>query len=213
MVEQHIAAVLPLLFASIWLTVSTILSLLSGWFRLMARFPNLTEAPLLRIRRQSGTMGRGVSLHGVLTLSVCPSGLRVGMMRLFGPFCRDFFVPWEVISVTRKKNLFRSAAKLRLGRPAIGSLTIPAHVANRLARAAIGLWPETGSFPKESHRDTRRRLVTEWALVAGAAALFFTLAPLVFASPGARPPIVVGILFPALFFGAVTIVRYFRERD
>jgi hypothetical protein len=46
-----------------------------------------------------------------------------------------------------------------------------------------------------------------------AAALFFTLVPLAVAPTGTRPPIVVAILFPAIVFGAITIVRFVRERS
>jgi hypothetical protein len=213
LIEQNFAVFFPLSFVSLWLTVTTVLAVLSGWFRLMARFPNQTVEPLLRIRGQSGSMGLGVTMQGILVLSVCPSGLRVGMMRVFGPFCRDFPVPWEAIRVTRKSVLFWPVAKLQFGYPAIGSLTIPAHVANRLARAAMGRWPEAGPFPEEKHRDTLRRLLTQWAAITCIAALFFTLVPLAVAPTGARPPIVVAILFPAIVIGVVTIVRYVRERN
>jgi hypothetical protein len=212
-IEQNFAVFFPLFFALLWLAVTTILAALSGWFRLMARFPNQIAEPLLRIRGQSGRMGLGVSMQGVLTLSVCPLGLRVGIMRMFGPFCRDFFVPWEAISVARKNVLFGAAAKLDFGSPGVGSLTIPAHVANRLARAAMGRWPETVPFPEEKRRDTLRRLLIQWAATTCAAALFFTLAPLAVAPPGARPPIVVAILFPATVFGVFTVVRYVRDRS
>ena len=152
-------------------------------------------------------------MHGILTLSACPLGLRVGIMRVFGPFCRNFFVPWEAISVTRKNVLLWPVAKLQFGSPGVGSLTIPARVANRLARAAMGRWPENGPFPQEEHRDTLRRLLTEWVVITCLAALFFTLVPLAVAPPGARPPIVVAILFPAIVFGVATLVRYFCQRS
>jgi hypothetical protein len=175
-IEQHFAVFFPLFFAVLWLTVTTILAVLSGWFRLMARFPNqVDEQPLLRVRGQSGSMGLGVSMSGVLTLSICPSGLRVGIMRVFGPFCRDFFVPWQDISITRKNVLLWTLAKLQFGSPSVGSLTIPAHVADRLARAGTERWPESGPFPEEKHRDTLRRLLTQWAAITCVAALFFSL--------------------------------------
>jgi hypothetical protein len=69
LIEQNFAVVFPLFFAALWLTVTTVLAVLSGWFRLMARFPNQTVEPLLRIRGQSGSMGLGVSMRGILTLS------------------------------------------------------------------------------------------------------------------------------------------------
>lgn len=63
LIEQF-ADFFPLFFVSLWLAVTTILAVLSGWFRLMARFPNQTVEPLLRIRGQSGSMGLGVSMQG-----------------------------------------------------------------------------------------------------------------------------------------------------
>jgi hypothetical protein len=213
LIEQNFEVFFPLFFAALWLTVTTVLALLSGWFRLMARFPDQTMEPILRVRGQSGSMGGGVSMKGILKLSVCPSGLRVGMMRIFGPFCRDFFVPWEAISISRKSILFWPVAELQFGSPVIGSLTIPAYVANRLARATMGQWPEAGPFPEEKRGDTLRRLLSQWALITCAAALFFTLVPLAVAPSEARPPIVVAILFPATFFGLVTVARYFLERN
>ena len=134
-------------------------------------------------------------------------------MRILGPFCRNFFVPWEDICVVRKEILFWPVAKLRFGNPAAGSLTIPAHVANRLAAAALGRWPETGPFPDETQRDTFWRLLTKWALMTMAAALFFILVPLATAPAQARPPIAVAILFPAISVGLFSIVRYIWERS
>ena len=120
-----------------------------------------------------------MGMSGILTLSVCPSGLRVGMMRVFGPFCRDFFVPWESIAVVRKTVLFWPTAKLQFGNPMVGRLSISAHVANRLARAAMGRWPETGPFPEETRGDTFRRLLAQWAVgtcVVAVIALFGVIA-------------------------------------
>jgi hypothetical protein len=141
-IAQHIALIFPLYFVALWFIIVNVLALLSGWFRLMARFPDRAEEPILRLRFRSGSMGLGVSMRGILTLSVCPSGLRVGIWRVFGPFSRDFFVPWDEIAVSRKKLLFWSIAKLHFGNPPAGSLSIMASLADRLAQAAEGRWPE-----------------------------------------------------------------------
>ena len=210
-IEKNFAVFFPLFFVVLWLTATTLLALLSGWFSLMAKFPNQAIEPTLRIRGQSGMMGLGVSMRGILTLSVCPSGLRVGMMRVFGPFCRDFLVPWDSIAITRKTTLFWPLAELRFGDPAVGTLSISGHVADRLARAALGRWPEAGPFHEETRSDVFRRLLAEWAVMTCFAALFFTLVPLAVVPPGARPPILAAILFPAIVFGLVSIVRFFRR--
>jgi hypothetical protein len=208
LIEQNLATFFPLFFATLWLTATSILGLLSGWFRLMAKYPDQSAEPILQIRGQSGRMGLGVSMSGVLTLSVCPSGLRVGMMRVFGPFCSNFFVPWEDISVIRKRSLLWRVAEIQFGSPVVGTLSVRTHVANRLAREAKGRWPETGSFPEEARGDIFRRLFAEWVVVTSLGALFFILVPLAVAPRGARPPILVAILFPAIVSGAVFAVRF-----
>jgi hypothetical protein len=200
-------------FALLWLLVTTLLDLLSGWFRLMREFPDRVEQPKLRLRYQSGMMGQLVGMNGILALSVCPSGIRIGIMRLFGPFSRNFFVPWNDLVVVRKKFLFWPVAKLQFGNPMEGSLTISAHVADRLARAAAGHWPEAGPFKQERRSETFRRLFTQWAALTCFAALFFTLAPVIMAPGGQGPPIVVAILFPAIVFGIGFAVKYFIQRD
>ena len=176
----------------------------------MKAYPDRDERPVLRLSRQSGSMGLGVGMHGILTFSACPSGLRVEMMRLFGPFLRAFFVPWSEVTVARKTTFFMPVAKLKLGH--IVALSIPANVADTLARAAGRNWPESGSFPAEESRKTASRLATQWALITCFASLFFILVPLMTAPVEARPPILVAILFPAIVFGAISIVRYVRER-
>jgi len=212
LIEQNPAIFFPFFFVALWLTVTTILALLSGWFRLMEVYPDQSDEPILRLRGQSGTMGLGVGMNGVLILSVCPTGLRVGMMRVFGPFCRDFFVPWESIAVVRKTTLFWPIAKLQFGNPAVGTLSVSVHVADRIARAAVGRWPEAGPFPEEKRGDTFRRLLVQWAAMTSFAALFFTLVPLAVAPAGARPPILVAILFPAFVFGVASILKFLAGR-
>ena len=212
LIEQNPAIFFPFFFVALWLTVTTILALLSGWFRLMEVYPDQSDEPILRLRGQSGTMGLGVGMNGVLILSVCPTGLRVGMMRVFGPFCRDFFVPWESIVVVRKTILFWPIAKLQFGNPAVGRLSVSAHVADRIARAAVGRWPEAGPFPEEKRGDTFRRLLVQWAAMTSFAALFFTLVPLAVAPAGARPPILVAILFPAFVFGVASTLKFLAGR-
>jgi hypothetical protein len=160
LIEQNFAIFFAVLFVVVWLMATTILALLSGWFRLMAEYPDQSIEPILLLRGQSGTMA-GISMRGILILSVCSTGLRVGMMRVFGPFCRDFFVPWENIAVTRKAILIWPVANLQFGNPVIGTLSLSTHTADRIARAANGCWPEEGPFPEEKRGDTLRRLMVQ----------------------------------------------------
>jgi hypothetical protein len=128
-------------FPLFWFAVTMMLSLISGWFGLAERYPNLNEEPVITLRNQSGSVG-SVSMRSTLHLSVCPSGLRIGIMRIFGPFSRDFLVPWNEITVTRNDRFFWKEAKLSFGRPPNGNLRVLAGLADRMARAAGSNWPE-----------------------------------------------------------------------
>src|SRR5271157_3080189 len=147
MIKDHLPFLFLALFVPGWLALTTIFGFLSGWYSLTHKYPNRKEKELLRLRHEQGWMRLGVGMH--VNMSACPSGLRVGTPRIFGIFCRDFFVPWEEIRVRRKRWFFSQAAELQFGIPAVGKLTLEAHVADRLARSAAGLWPETGTFPGE----------------------------------------------------------------
>lgn len=131
----------PVAFVGLWLAVGSLVIWISGWYGLMDRFPDRHETPLTKLTWQSGMMGRA-RLRGVLTLSACPTGLRLSIMKVFAPFARDVFVPWSEIEVTRKDWFLGKVAELKLGRPASGSLTIAASTADALAAAAQTRWPE-----------------------------------------------------------------------
>jgi len=99
---KYFPILFPFFFAAMWLGISTVLALKAHWFELARRYPDRTEEASLRLRFQSGRMS-GVAMSGVLTLDVCATGLRVSIWRLFGPFSRPFFVPWNELTVTRRK--------------------------------------------------------------------------------------------------------------
>lgn len=210
--SEHLPLWFPLLFAGIWFAVTTALGWWSGWYALMRRYPNRLDPSMLTLKGQSGSLG-GVNMRSILKLGVCPSGLRIGMVRLLGPFCRDFLVPWEAIHIHRKDRFFWRSAVLDFGVPACGTLTLRSDVADRLARAAAELWPEPGPFPKESASEARARIFKQWSAMTAFAATFFLIVPRVMAPKGSWPPAVVAICFPAIVFGVVSVVRYIgRDR-
>jgi hypothetical protein len=199
-------------FPLIWFAVTLILSFLSGWFALMERYPDQAEDALTVLANQSGSLG-AVSMRSILTLSVCRSGLRVAIMRIFGPFCRNFFVPWTEITVTRGDRFFWTFAKLTFGHPSVGRLTVFAHTADRMARAAGDHWPEPGPFPEETGGEVFSRIAKQWAAMTVLAATFFIIVPRLLGAKGANaPPIAVAVLFPAVVFGIAAIVQYVRGR-
>jgi hypothetical protein len=199
-------------FPLIWFAATMIMSVLSGWFGLMERYPDRDEKPIVTLASQSGSLGL-VSMRGVLKLSVCPSGLRIGIMRIFGPFCRDFLIPWNEITVTRSDRFFWKVAKLSFGHPSNGNLKLFAEVADRMARAAGNHWPEPGSFPSETGSQSFARIAKQWVATTALAAAFFILVPrLMTPNAAAQPPIIVAILFPAFVFGIGAMVQYFRRQ-
>jgi hypothetical protein len=198
------------LFALFWLGVTTLLGFLSGWYDLMRRYPDRPEVPLLSLKYQSGMLGL-VGLRGVLHLGVCSSGIRMRLVRLFGPFCRDIFLPWQSLSVSRRNRFLWRTAILQIGG---WRLSLDSAVADRLARAAGGRWPEPGPFPKETNFAVGAQLLGRWLAGTTITAAFFVFVPLVAAPAGDRPPIAVAILFPAIVFGVVAFVQYsWRHRD
>ena len=132
----------PVMFAAIWFGVTFLLGWMSGWHSLMERYPDRHETPLLQLSWQTGVMGTmGVNYKNILRLASCPSGLRVGVMKMFGPFARDFMVPWRDIEVKRKRWFWMDVAELSFRDH--GKLTVAASIADRLAAAAGKNWPET----------------------------------------------------------------------
>ena len=142
----------PVFFAAVWIGVTSLLSVLSGWFALMQQFPDRDEKPLLQLNWQSGFMGAlPVNFRNVLKVSVCPSGLRIGVLRIFGLFAHDFFVPWHAISAQKKEWWMWQVNELTFGKPQVGRLLLYASTTDRLAEAAKG-WPEAAAVLKsEKH--------------------------------------------------------------
>ena len=123
----------PFWFGLMWIPMTSFMGLLSGWYRLVEKYPDSpNEEPLLKLIQQTGALG-GVNFKGVIRLSACPSGLRIGIMKIFGPFSKDFLVPWEQISLTTQKRFLQGQMnEMRFGIPTVGRLVIRESVAQAL---------------------------------------------------------------------------------
>jgi hypothetical protein len=194
------------------MVVTTVLSIASGWFRLASRYPNRPEPTIRQIGSQSGMMGIGVGMRGILVLTACRSGLRVSIWRVFGPFCPPFFVPWGEIVVRSKNILFQPYARLGFGQPEAGVLSIEQKTWDILARSAsdyVGV-AVAERLPPLSERRMARAFLLEWIASTTFAAGFFYLAPRL---DGAKNPIPLSVCvaFPALAFGVAQIVRFLQH--
>lgn len=206
------AAAFVVFFLLVWLFVGVLLGFLSGWFSLMRAFPDRPqEAPLAVFKHESGSL-RGASMSGILTVSPCPSGLRVGIWKLFGPFHKDFLVPWNELRVSRKRILLWKFAELSFGTN-YGRLRIRELLADRLRNSVPQYWPETEAPEPITGTRVFRSYFLEWLAYTTFAAGFLIVAPrLLFKGSGPYPPVAVAILFPAIGFGLFTTLSYLLRR-
>ena len=213
---NNISAFFPVLFlplfAGFWLLVTTVLMTLAGWFDLARTYPDRADPALLKLRFQSGRMGSflgGVSMSGILRLEACDAGLRVGIWKLFGPFCRDFFVPWSEIQIHRKRWIAWNVANLEFG--VTGNLELFDYTANRIWRAVPQYWPEDGSIPVETHTQAFGEAFKLWLLGTILAGSFFAIVPRLISPEETFPPLAVAIGFPAVIFGLAALGNFFRR--
>ena len=135
----------PIFFVAMWLTVTTVLSMVSGWRILAAKFPNRPDATVLAtFWFCSGVMGAGVNYGGCLTIQPCQEGLRVSVWKLFAPFDRPILAPWSEVRPERRRRFIVDRVVLRFGAVEAGHLEISPSLAERIADAAGARW--TGSI-------------------------------------------------------------------
>lgn len=136
----------PLFFIGMWLLVTTMLGTMSGWTDLQDKFEDkFDQRPLKRLRMRSGMLGSGsvwnpwgnVQYSNCLTLDACQSGLRISLWKVFGPFLRPIFVPWQQIEVTSTRILFFPCCRLELGNSG-RFLTVGRWTMNALGKASGG---------------------------------------------------------------------------
>jgi hypothetical protein len=197
--------VFPFLFAGMWLFVTTILAVKAGWYDLARKYPNRDEKPILRTLFQSGRMS-SVSMSSILRLEVCASGLRIGIWKLFGPFSRDFLVPWNEIHVERKNGILWGTAKLTFG-GGPQDLVLMDYLANRLARSVPGRWPETGSFAKDTLGQAVWSTFKVWGVGMAFVGAFFTFVPWIFSG---KP--VTEMYVPCAILTGIAAVVMFLQR-
>lgn len=172
----------------------------SGWYSLMRLYPNKDEQPIKVFQGQSGWMN-GLSFNGILVLSVCPSGLRVSVPRIFGPLSEPYFIPWGDIRVYRKIEYFMPAARMEFGEPSKGALSVRAATANRLARVAGKNWPEAGPFPIESTSHILASVILQWVALSVIGAIFLVFVSVVFKPAAPYLPLPFALGAPALVMG------------
>jgi len=206
----------PLAFGGLWLAITSFLAMMSGWPTMTAAYPDREEQRLVRLGGQSGSMGARdgglfrVNMSGILILDVCPSGLRVSIWRLFGPFSRPFFVPWSELKVRGTQIMFVPFAEL--GFEKIGGITLKIDrlAWRRLRDAAPDSAPTIAGDPPFSNTDVMRSALIRWLAPSAIVSGFFYLASRTFGAGSDAPPVVILIAFPTVMFGLATAWNAFR---
>lgn len=213
-IEQWFPYAFPLFFVGMWLCITSILGFLSGWFSLQYQFPDEgDEEPLLKLGGQSGSMGIGVSMSGILRLRAYPSGLGIGIPRLFGPFQKPLKIPWSEIEALNSSSFLLPMAKLQLGRRTGGQLKISARSWSKLvdaARQSTAIATPMPNAERVSRQSTAQGMFLQWLVITASAAAFFYFVSRLNGT-GEGIPLRVAIGFPAVVFGVGQLVRYFRE--
>jgi hypothetical protein len=199
--------VFPFLFIGMWLAVTTMLGVISGWFALQQHYPRGEGEPLFKQRITSASMGPGVHFRRVITVAAYPTGLRISASRLMAPFQRPFLVPWSEIEAEEARSFFVPMVRLRFGRPEIGKLTIGARDWQHLSAYAAPQTSRAGNLRVEpaSNRAVGAGLLVQWAIAVAVAGTFFMIAS---GSQGRALPIWLCYGFPAIAIGGGQLIRW-----
>lgn len=104
-------------FILMWLSICSLLALLSGWKSLAARFPSAQVVEGESFRFASAAFGHSwfpVSYGNCLFFTVSPTGLHASIFFLFRPLSPPMFIPWsQVESVSAHRFLFVGSTVIR----------------------------------------------------------------------------------------------------
>jgi hypothetical protein len=134
----------PLYFAALWCFVCALLSYIGGWTALAKRFGCQSAFAGACWRFQSGQMRWYVNYGNCLTVGCNADGLYLAVMPLFRFRQPPLLVPWEEITVTRRRFLFIHWVRFGLGRELDIPLSIRTKLAERLRVAVGDRWPVEG---------------------------------------------------------------------
>ena len=139
--DQNFAAVFPIFFLTLWLSISAVISFIGGWFALSKLYR--ASAPFNGFKRkmQSGQMRRFTNYNNVLTLGANREGLYLACMFLFRFMHPPLLIPWTDVKVQRSKGWFFKYVTFTMGREIAISLRTRAKLADELRNQAGSDWP------------------------------------------------------------------------
>ncbi|WP_108787493.1 hypothetical protein [Erythrobacter sp. Alg231-14] len=140
-VTLYVAIAFPFFFFAMWIVTTALLPRISGWARLEDELPDRPDPAHAKLRFEAFYLGRGklgVSYRGCVTFEVCQTGLRVRVWKLFAPFSRPIFIPWNAVETEFAKVFFVQATRMKIGQGGEFWMTIPLRSAHNIARASGG---------------------------------------------------------------------------
>ena len=141
---QHVAALIPFVFPLLWLAITGLLAVKSGWTELARAFPSPQRVDGKRFPFASGAMGsdgQPVSYGGCLFVTVGDAGIRMSVLLPFRLLSPPLFIPWREVAVVEvKRTRFFTAATIRLhGRDKI------IRFRGDIGRRVLDTWARVGS--------------------------------------------------------------------
>jgi len=131
-----------IIFPLFWLLITYVIGEFGGWHRFSERFPDRELEPhWTRLHLQSAMMGPSplsASYSNCLTLEICSTGLRLRVIKLFGPFSKPIFLPWSEIEAVPIRVLFWRCYELRAIGAAREGLVLFRYAPKRVAKHSRG---------------------------------------------------------------------------
>jgi hypothetical protein len=143
-VDQHpalFAAIFPFYFIGLWLLVSTLTSLLGGWFSLAKLYRTRIPFKAVKFRLWTCQMRWRTHYSNVITTGANQEGLYLASMFLFRFMHPPLFVPWTEVKVQRTKGWLFEYVTFTLGRELAIPMRIRRKPAERLRTMAGDGWP------------------------------------------------------------------------
>lgn len=123
-------------FSALWLSITALLSFLSGWGKLAKRYPAEREFDGQRWTWQSAQMGV-VGIRGCLTAGANREGLYLAMMLPFRFRHPPLFIPWRAVQPVPKQMLFFRGVEFRVGPEPVVTVWVRETLAERLRLASV----------------------------------------------------------------------------
>ncbi len=131
--QASIPVLIALLFPAWWCFVMLVISRIGGWAALASKYRATSVPDGKRFLFQSASLGM-TNYGSCLTVIVGPAGLYIKVFPLFRAGHPPLLIPWADMHDLREKKflwLWR-LVEMRVGTPAIATLTLPFHLIEQL---------------------------------------------------------------------------------